>query len=415
MFPKRSSKVNPNFKCNSYFDLSITFLKCAGCYPIFHITSPRGVHERAYNFLGHLYSIILFLNLIHMAVSQIISIALRGGSIMEISIYLRELVNAFTVMTFQIVFYFHQEKFLILIESFNRRIVNRSVVGITFVTMQRPYEFSKNFTLIWTIMALLATLHYSLNPILDGEKRLPVPVMYPFDVMESPYFEIEFCLQTLAQMQYGFAYSIIVAIITTVTMLLCGQLDILYCSIHNLMYAAMIRRGGKRSIEMVKYLQINWKYQNKDRIRYCFAIECFEDLDCLHESSVGLIGPESDLLEYRAYDTEVMEILKNCIRHHQYIIEMAHSVENIFSSFLFLELVQHTLFICIVTYGLSIHPQLDNMFFHFVFYFCMVNFDTFLIFLTPHLMAEQVKLSNHNDGEEYLTKFVHRVRSCLPQ
>lgn len=394
MFRKVSSQVDRNFVCNSYFELQFIILKCGGLWPIYHNTRPRnGISGMFLHVCGYLNVLILFLNLIRMIMSQIISIFMKGGSIVDISIHLQEVLVAVVVVGFQTCFFFGENQFINLIKEINKRLVNRSIIGITFVNMQRPFELSRTFTKFWTTMSIVATLHYSLHPILDGERRLPVPVVYPFDVMQSPYFEVEYFLQTLAQIQYGFVYSIIIGTVTTLTMLVSGQLDILYCNIHNLLYSAMIQRGDRDSLDKVNRVQKNWSRSNQDRIRYCYAIECYEDLGNICGRNCSTASARSDRSVewvYQAYDKEVMELLKKCIQLHQCIIETVNMIEDFLRSILFLELIQHTLIICIVTYGLSIQLHMDNLFYHYVFYFFMVNFDTFLLCFTSHLMTEQV-------------------------
>lgn len=384
---------------SSYLAVQIELLKLSGMWPLYSPVPPTGFKERLSNFIGHLHIYVLFLNLVHMAISQIISISIKwGGSIMEISPHLLETIVALTGMGFQLTAYMNQDAFRALFRRIDTELEFRSVPGITYADMERPLRLAKNVTLAWMAMSIGATVHYSLNPILDGERRLPIPVVYTFDVMQSPYFEIEYTLQTLAQLHYGFAFSIIIGMVSSVSIMLGGQLDILYCGIHNLLYSAMIKRGDATSLGIVKRLQLNWKLINQDKIRYYYyAVEQMDDLD---EDSEGpsIIRPfrgYSDLtgmseLKYREYDEEVIEVLKGLIRHHQFIIETARSIEKNFRHIFFLELFEHTFYTCIITYAMTMHDRFDNTFVHMVFYFLIVNLDTFLMCYTPHLLSQQV-------------------------
>lgn len=380
------------FQCDSYLRLQIEILKFGGFWPLFPTpTNATGITRRLYDFFGNLHIYVLFLNLIHMAISQVISISIKwNGSIMDISPYLLETIVALTVMGFQLVFYLNHGVFRQLFILIDTQMRPRSIRGITFTDMQRPFKLAKYFTLFWVALSSSATAHYSLNPILDRERRLPIPVVYSFDVMESPFFEIEYCLQSVAQLQYGFAFSIIIGMISSVSIMLCGQMDVLYCSVHNLLYSAMLKRGDSRSVATVIKLQRNWEWKNKDKVRFFYSQEWYDNL----EGEVVFEGAEQnsviDELPYREYDGEVMEILKDLVRHHQFIISTARTIEKSFRSIFVLELFEHTAYTCIITYAMTMHNQFDNLFVHMVFYFFMVNLDTFLMCYTPHLLAEQV-------------------------
>lgn len=375
------------FECSSYLSVQIELLKFAGFWPI---VQTDGLKERLNNFLSHLHMYILFVNLIHMAISQIISISIKwNGSIMEISPHLLETIVALTVMGFQLTFFINQEEFKELFHRIDTQMRPRSIPGVTFVDMERPFRLARKFSIFWMCLSVGATAHYSLNPILDGERRLPVPVVYNFDVMQSPYFEVEYSLQFLAQLQYGFAFSIIIGMVSSVSIMLCGQLDVLYCGIHNLLYAAMIRRGDGQSLATVNHLQRDWKWTNKDKIRYYYSRECFEELPA--DDAAPVVMSSELQLKYREYDGEVVEVLKELIRHHQFIIGTARGIEKSFRQIFFLELFEHTAYTCIITYALTMHEGFDNLFIHMVYYFFMVNLDTFLMCYTPHLLAEQVR------------------------
>lgn len=385
------------FECDSYLRVQMHLLKFAGYWPVVPVAVGHGMKTRVSSFLAHLHIYVLFLNLIHMAISQIISISIKwNGSIMEISPYLLETIVAFTVMGFQLTFYLNQGAFNELFHRIDTGMRPRSVRGVTFTDMERPFRLAKKFTLFWMALSLSATAHYSLNPILDGERRLPVPVVYTFDVMQSPYFEIEYSLQFLAQLQYGFAFSLIIGLVSSVSIMLCGQLDLLYCGIRNLLYSAMIKRGDTQSISLVRRLQWNWGSINQDKIRYYYVKECNEDLEedwpdrASEDNQWVAQGGAGVELPYREYDVEVLEVLKDLIRHHQFIIGTARSIEKLFRPLFFLELFEHTAYTCIITYALSMHEGFDNTFIHMAYYFLIINLDTFLMCYTPHLLAEQV-------------------------
>lgn len=385
------------YQCSSYLGTQIHLLKFAGFWPILSTSPGNSIR----NSLSYLPALIFFLNLIHMAVSQLISISIKWrGSIMEISPHLMEMIVALTVMGFQLTFYVNQTAFKVLFHRIDTQMQPRSIPGVTFTDMERPHQLARKFTFFWVALSLTATAHYSLNPILDGERRLPIPSVYSFDVMQSPYFEVEYALQSLAQLQYGFAFSIIIGMVSSVSIMLCGQLDLLYCGIHNLLYSAMIRRGDCQSLDVVKQLQRDWGRTNKDKIRYYYAREYCEDLDGQYATTRttvmnwavrgGGVEEKQPKLEYMEYDVEVMEVLKDLIRHHQFIIGTARSIEESFRQIFFLELFEHTAYTCVITYAMTMHQSFDNMFIHMVFYFLLVNLDTFMMCYTPHLLAEQV-------------------------
>lgn len=60
----------------------------------------------------------------------------------------------------------------------------------------------------------------------------------------SPTYEIVYCIQTTAQFHLALVFCTSSSIFLSASIMICGQYDVLFCSLKNLVNTAMIRSGA---------------------------------------------------------------------------------------------------------------------------------------------------------------------------
>lgn len=141
-------------------------------------------------------------------------------------------------------------------------LTEKPLLGVTYVTTEPCYNIAKSFTLFYTIVGIAGVLHFILLPIYLQIRELPLNCWYPFNTnvsLEFPYntrkrknhfpfqpkpiFEILYLSQCLGQIQVGYAFTNAGVTIASIVWHIIGQFDILFCSLKNVRYTAMMLNG----------------------------------------------------------------------------------------------------------------------------------------------------------------------------
>lgn len=178
---------------------------------------------------------------------------------------------------------------------------------------------------------------------------------------------------------------------------MCGQYDLLYCSIHNLVYTVMLQRGEKKYVDYLRWKQIDWKVQNKDWIQYVYSEEKLEKLSSESEEE-GVTAAVSfnrevaqEEHEWRAWDSELMVILKDCADFHSFIIRTVEESEKCLRYILAAALIHFILLLCLLIYALSAHLVLDNTLNHILIYSGLTYALACLMCYPAHILIYQVR------------------------
>lgn len=131
---------------------------------------------------------------------------------------------------------------------------------------------------------------------------------------------------------------------------ICGQYDILYSSLKNIRYTAMIRHGGNRP-ELME-IQKALRYETMEINQYYNAVEFLEDFDELkyqpENQHLELVHPTYDYLS--EYSHELSSSLADCVRHHQMILKFCEMLESFYSTFVMVKLLEASFLICFLAY-----------------------------------------------------------------
>ncbi|GAB0100514.1 Odorant receptor [Sergentomyia squamirostris] len=287
---------------------------------------------------------------IHIAVVQIASVHVYWDkSLDEISPFLN--TSLIYVFTFYIVNYFqgrcktHAE----LIDYLNANFKSRSAPGISYVTLEPAYRAANKFTHVWLICCTFGTLHWAFAPLLTGTRALPLQSWYPFNALESPQYEIIYMCQFLGQILVGIGYGIVGGMLMSKITLVNGQYDMLFCSLKNLQCTAMLLKGNRR--EELKKLQSEIDRSKDEVNEYYVSVEILENLSMMsHAGRMDIpkhcVKKEDTYL--MEYGDELMEALRDCIKHHQMIVKFCTKLEHFYHFYNLGKFFQITFLVCLL-------------------------------------------------------------------
>lgn len=146
----------------------------------------------------------------------------------------------FNVLFFQLT----RKKYLKIVDFINQNFRRRSAMGVTCITTERTYLLAKRLAIYWTISCLVGTLQWVVVALFSEGRAHPLAVTYRVvDQKESPYYEIIFVMHSICQFLTGISFANANNVLFSLSFLICGQFDILFCSLKNLRNTAMVLNG----------------------------------------------------------------------------------------------------------------------------------------------------------------------------
>lgn len=136
--------------------------------------------------------------------------------------------------------------------------------------MEPCYLMARKVTTIWWSLLVGGVVYVTLQPIIGMKWQLPLPqVLYPFNYNYVAKKNLEdyihgskvtnLCLQNritfiltymgqcLGQLVVGYVFTNFENLLVSTAILVCGQLDILYCSLKNIRYTAILLQENLNS------------------------------------------------------------------------------------------------------------------------------------------------------------------------
>lgn len=166
-------------------------------------------------------------------------------------------------------------------------------------------------------------------------------------------YEILFVIHTIAQFELALVFCTPSAFTLSASIMICGQFDVLFCSLKNLMHTAMIHNGNYIDVLCKARSQLDLT-DDAQKTNYYI---CNEKPDDQFETHSGhrIAGPKLTNRRYCAKDAYQMELvpeleraLNDCIRHHQGIVECCKNLEDIASPFVLVKSIEISFQICIL-------------------------------------------------------------------
>lgn len=227
----------------------------------------------------HIFKVLVVL---HIAVlfSWTLYLEIEKGSFASISFALSQII-IFSFATFSLVYMAIKTHAIIcMIDQMNRNFKIRSakgkinivlimwwyqliwiIEGLTFITSRKSYYWSSLITTSFVIVSEVGVLQWVVIAFFTKERDLPLNAWYPFDKFvscldtyfnvnfnesfkASPMYELLFVIQTIAQFMLALAHCTPSSIFLSASIMICGQYDLLCCSLKNLLNTAMMKNGG---------------------------------------------------------------------------------------------------------------------------------------------------------------------------
>lgn len=379
-----TSPIEESFRRDHYLSFQVTMLKCLGMWPL---NFKRFLPYKLHILLNALFYCVMSGNLLQMAVFQMKTLyeAWDGSRMDDVSDFIISSIIYSAGLMMCLYFQVRYRSNKRMVDHLNRTLVSRSGRGLTYVTITRCHEWARKLSIWWTVGCVLGTIHYGIVPLLIWKRMLPVNIKYPFDTESSPGFEIMYCVQFIGQLQIGAIYSIYGAEWMSVIILICGQFDVLYCSIKNALWTGMLQRGSAADIEFLKERQTAGTVT--DTIKYYNSVEVEEDLN-------GVRAPLTDqkdvpLQLFGGYEREILFELRKAVLLHQNILRLSAMLEEFFYPFMLGKIFVCSLLACFLAYLSSSDLSMMKVI-TLVEYLLLVFAELLLITYFPAVLLDQV-------------------------
>ncbi|XP_063541193.1 putative odorant receptor 85e [Cydia strobilella] len=150
------------------------------------------------------------------------------------------------ITSIAIVIYFalYKEELYDLVEFMNENFKFHSARGLTNMTMEGSYKSAKKFAYLYTASPLFSVTMYVAMPMgFHLWTHQPLQNWAYMDAERTPYVLMAFLQQCLAQAFIGLAVGQLGVFFGSNSILLCGQLDLLCCSVRNTRYTGLLQSG----------------------------------------------------------------------------------------------------------------------------------------------------------------------------
>lgn len=122
----------------------------------------------------------------------------------------------------------------------------------------------------------------------------------------------------------------------SIIILICGQFDLLFCSVKNILWSAMLLRGDELSIKRLREVQEEFSSgsvkSESSSISYYISVEMSEDIRFENwRSKVSEFGDSDSSWNY---DQEMLIVLRRAVLLHHNILRMSAMLEEFFSPFM---------------------------------------------------------------------------------
>ncbi|XP_023159196.1 odorant receptor 83a-like [Ceratitis capitata] len=295
--------------------------------------------------LNWIYEVFLYFTIIHIDILFMCTIYLYKDK-GDLALLVNSLIQAIIFMwTLIIKVYFKRikrKKIEELMQFLNNEYRTQSAAGFTYVTMKESVDLSNTWTKVFLISCYVGGAFWLFVPFLRRDRSLPLPCWYPFDYKSPIVYESIYLLQCLAQMQMAAAFASTSAFYLLVAVVFSGQLDVLNCSLKNVIATTYLNLRKPKS-ELIK-LREEHNIENFEINQYYCAEEHKTDLDCLPHLLDGE-NPEPQNF-YAAFK----QAFKHCVTHHQYILCGLQMLEDIYSYLWYLKTMKATVLACLFAF-----------------------------------------------------------------
>ncbi|XP_038120468.1 putative odorant receptor 85e [Culex quinquefasciatus] len=305
------------------------------------------------------YLLWLFINL-HILVLHVKTILDRLDSFQDLFLILVTTFIYCVMVPVSLYCQLYYEKNVELIKMAMLLFRKRSAAGITYIKFEPTRQFVFKLFKMWMIGCMFGTMHWAVYPILQREKILPFQIWYPFDVHRSPLYELAFLGQVMGQYQVGMVFGLAGSLLMMHIFMVCGQFDILFCSLANVYNTAMINSGGYKL--KLTTAQIMYKSSARRPNLYYFNEVHEENLPDAPRTKTKQIAQLPQKHNYLPkLSNELATALDDCIEHHSMLIKFCHKMEECYHPFIMMKLGQIVVQLCLLVYMTTSQDNLTLM------------------------------------------------------
>lgn len=171
---------------------------------------------------------------------------LKNGTLEQVTYLITmTIISSFTFFN---IFYYQlaHKQYLNIAKYFNGKFLHRSAMGVTCVTGEPAYLFAKRFSFFWSLACFSGTFQWVVVALFMDDRVHPLRVNYPWiDQRQTPYYQIIFVMHAACQFITGISFANISNVLLSLAVIICGQFDVLFCSLKNVRNTAMTFNGGQ--------------------------------------------------------------------------------------------------------------------------------------------------------------------------
>ncbi|XP_063368642.1 putative odorant receptor 85e [Cydia amplana] len=268
------------------------------------------------------------------------------------------------IVSLAVVVYFalYKEELYDLVEFMNENFKFHSARGLTNMTMEGSYTSAKNFAYVYTACTLFSVTMYVALPMgFHLWTHQPLQSWAYMDAERSPYVLMAFLRQCLAQAFVGLAVGQLGVFFASNSILLCGQLDLLCCSVRNARYTGLLQSGVPHKALLIRQNGAYAGIVDDERHNYIYSKTELRDSVYHYDETVT-----SHFLDRRnefdiydpEFDAATVDALRECARVSQVVAAYKDKFEAFASPLLALRVVQVTLYLCTLLYAASVKFEL---------------------------------------------------------
>ncbi|XP_017058189.1 putative odorant receptor 85e [Drosophila ficusphila] len=230
-------------------------------------------------------------------------------------------------------------RLLAYMEHINREYRHHSLAGVTFVSSHAAFRKSWNFTAVWIMACLLGVISWGVTPFILGIRMLPLQCWYPFDALAPVTYSAVYATQLFGQVLVGLTFGFGGSLFVTLSLLLLGQFDVLFCSLKNMDAHAKLLEG--ESANGLSMLQNELLLEDSTRELNQYAVLQEHPTDLL-VMCAGRKCPGKGNVFHSA--------LVECVRLHRFVLHCAVELENLFSPYCLVKSLQITFQLCLLVF-----------------------------------------------------------------
>ncbi|XP_034488060.1 odorant receptor 83a [Drosophila innubila] len=274
-----------------------------------------------------------------------------------------------------------------IIRSINEKHQTRSAPGFTYVNILGALRHSNLWIKTYVYCCFVGTIFWLVLPIVYRDRSLPLACWYPFDYTQPIVYEFIFFLQAMGQIQVAASFSSSSGFHMVLGILICGQYDVLFCSLKNVLATSYLKMGANmkelsklREAQSVADTEVNQFSYSQE---YCTPLE-----KLIYSQEPSHIRHFSDAFKHS---------FRRCLEQHHYIIETLNKIEDFYNPIWIFKIGEVTFLMCLVAF-VSTKSTTANSFMRMVSlgqYLLLVAYELFIICF----FAEMIYQNSQRCGE----------------